>query len=143
MFSRTQYTVILTLAYMMGIIAFFKNYVIFFSILLGIVTISLLLKKKISNLFAVFLTGIFIFGITYTNHKMQTNDLLKSLAPTDATITGQIITIPSTTQQNKTKFFVNVSKIETKTANYKTKSNILFGIIVKKLQLYIEITKKW
>ena len=104
MLSKTQYTIILTLSYMLGIIAFFKNSPILFSIIIAIVTISLLLFKKISKMLAIFIVLIFIFGISYTNHKMKCDDLLQSLAPSDVTIIGRVTTIPSTAHSNKTKF---------------------------------------
>lgn len=138
MFSRTQHTILLTLAYMLGIIAFFKNYEFAFSLIIAIVTIYLFLSKKITNIFALVMVGVFISGGLYTNHKMKTDDLLKTLAPTDATITGFISTIPTTTHTNKTKFFVNVTNIETKNKSYKTKSKTYVTIEDKK-EKYKEI----
>lgn len=122
MFSKTQYTVILTLTYMLGIIAHFNKCEILFSFLLFFVTFFLLFTKKISKTFSLIIVSIFIFGNLYTCHKMKTDDLLKTLAPTEATIKGQVISIPTSSQTNKTKFFVQVNEIKTKKETYSTKS---------------------
>ena len=122
MFSKTQYTIILTLTYMLGIIAYFKQYEFLFSILLCFVTIYLLFTNKISKTFSIIMILVFVIGNTYTSNKMKKDDLLKTLAPADAVITGQVSSIPTTTHQNKTKFFLNATNIRIKDQNYQTKS---------------------
>lgn len=120
MFSKTQYTIILTLTYMLGIISHFKSCEILFSLLILLAISILLINKKFSKHFALTITIIFIIGNAYTNYKMKSSDTLTTIAPNDVTIHGQVISIPNSTYTNKTKFFVNVKKVETKNKTYKT-----------------------
>ena len=122
MLSKTQYTVIFTLMYMLGIIAFFKGCEILFSLLVLFVSFFLLLKHKISNLFALVMVCTFICGFLYTDYKMEPDDLLKSIAPTKAILQGKVISIPTGSHDDKTKFFVNVKEVKTFNNTFKTNS---------------------
>ncbi len=128
MLSKTHYTILHTLTYMLGIISYFKSCEILFSFLILFVTIFLILNKKISKIFALIMIFIFIAGNAYTNHKMKTNDLLTTLAPADVTIQGQVISIPNSTYSNKTKFFVNVKQVQIKNETFNTDSKTYITI---------------
>ena len=128
MLSKTQYTILFTIMYMLGIIAFFKECEVLFSILILFVTIFLLFKHKISKIFALIMVATFISGILYTDYKMKDDDLLKSVAPTDAILEGKVTSIPTGTHADKTKFFVAVSKVETNGTIFKTNSKTYITI---------------
>ena len=55
---------------------------------------------------------IFYFGIINTTSRLKATDELLNLAPINSTIYGKIISIPQYKNDDKTKFFFNVNKIE-------------------------------
>jgi len=122
MFKKTQYTVVLTLMYMLGIFSFFKECEIASSVIVFFVTIYLLLTGKIKKHYAIFMAAVFIFGITYTDSKMKQDDLLKSLAPAKVTLSGQVVSIPTSLNDDKTKFFLKVKHVDTGYEQYETTS---------------------
>ena len=120
MFRKTQYTALLTVMYMLGIFSFFKECEILFSIIVFFVTIYLLFTNKIKKHYAVICVLIFIFGISYADFKMKEEDFLNSIAPAEVTLVGQVASIPTSAQENKTKFFLNVKQVTTDYKLYET-----------------------
>ena len=59
---------------------------------------------------------------------MKDDDLLKTLAPADITLTGQVISIPTNNNEDKTKFFLNVKTASLKNKTYQTKSKTFVTI---------------
>lgn len=132
MFQKTQYTIVLTLMYMLGIFSFFKECEIWASIIVLFVTIYLLFTHKIKKFYVLLLVTIFIFGIFYTDYKMKEDDLLNSLAPAKVTLSGQVASIPTSLHSDRTKFFLNVKHVDTGFEQYETKSKTYVTISDKK-----------
>lgn len=128
MFKKTQYTVLLTLMYMLGIFSFFKECEILASVIVLFITTYLLFGNKIKKHYAITIALIFIFGIFYTDCKMKEDDLLKSIAPARAMLTGQVASIPTSAHEDKTKFFLNVKHADTGFEKYDTKSKTFVTI---------------
>lgn len=129
MFTKTQYTIILALFYMLGIVSFFRHCEFLMSILILIVTIYLLVSKKISNVFAIVMVLFFIFGDFYTNFKMKDDDLLKSIAPAEVTVIGTVSSIPTASYLDKTKFFLDVNYVRHYGDEYNTNSKVFVTIV--------------
>lgn len=128
MFKKTQYTVVLTLTYMLGIFSFFKECEIATSLAVFFVTIYLLFTNKIKKYYALIIAVVFILGLLYADFKMKEDDLLKSLAPVKVTLSGQVASIPTSMHKDKTKFFLNVSHADTGIEQYETKSKTFVTI---------------
>lgn len=122
MLKKTQCTILITLMYMLGIFSFFQNCELLISIIVFFVTIFLLLTKKAKSFLAISMTLSFIIGVIYTRAKINSDELLKSIAPTQATIIGKVVSIPTSTLEDKTKFFINVKSVNTKHDHYLTNS---------------------
>lgn len=128
MFKKTGYTILATTSYMLGILAFFKHAEAGMSILIALGILSLLFLKKINNIFAVFLAGAFIFGVAFTDYKMNSEDLLSSLAPANAEITGRVVSIPETAKADKVRFFLNAKHVKVYNDDYDTDTKVFVSI---------------
>lgn len=98
--------------YIIGLFAYFSGNSVVISFLLFIIGLFAVVKNYISPKLIVFWYFVFFFAFFNANFRMKNSDELYQTAPVDATIQGQIVSIPNGNSNNKTKFFFNVSKIE-------------------------------
>lgn len=107
------------LIYIMGLFAFFTENAVLVSFLLLILGIFAIIKNYLSPRLVLFWYFMFFFAFFNANLRIKNSDTLYQIAPQNATIQGQIVSIPTNGQTNakanaifgKTKFFVEVSKI--------------------------------
>ncbi len=97
--------------YIMGLWAYFGNFAILASLILLILGVFALIKNYLSPKLILFWYLIFFFGFFNASFKIKNSDALYQLAPQDATVIGQITSIPSSNADDKTKFFLDVSQI--------------------------------
>ena len=127
--NKQAKVIIISLMYTIGIISFL--YPAFYSLgILSIILCFFLYKKKflfsIKYFIAIILTY-FVGIINCANHLNYYDDLSSYCENTNVTLNAQVITIPSNSQENKTKFFAKVNSIEfddVKQDNLKAKTYI-------------------
>lgn len=104
--------------YIIGLFAYFTDNAVFIAFLLLILGIFAILKNYLSSKLVLFWYFMFFFAFFNASLKIKNSDALYQIAPQSATIQGQIVSIPTNGTLNKTKFFVEVSKV-----NYNNKVN--------------------
>ena len=123
--------------FMGGILSYFNNCAIHAAIIITFILISLNSCKLISFKYIILWSLIFYVGFFNAFLRIKTNDDLVKIAPQDAIIYGQIVSIPTGDTPDKNKFFletsnVNGNDIKAKTYVYMTSvskdfSNINIG----------------
>ncbi|MBR1776264.1 DNA internalization-related competence protein ComEC/Rec2 [bacterium] len=98
--------------YICGLFCSLSGNVITFSLILTIMAIHAILKGTFPIKIVLIWMLVFYFGMINTSLRLKDSDELLSIAPINATIYGKIISVPQTKDNNKTKFFFNLSKIE-------------------------------
>lgn len=96
--------------YIIGLGAYFSGYSILFSAILLILGIFAILKNYISPKLILFWYLTFFFAFFNASFRTKDFDMLYQIAPQQAKIEGQIVSIP-TEVNGKTKFLFNVYKI--------------------------------
>ncbi|MBQ9246092.1 DNA internalization-related competence protein ComEC/Rec2 [bacterium] len=99
--------------YILGIIAFFSNYLLLYSlIVLTLLTIGLL-KKKIKGIkyFLIF-SAIFLIGIFNSAANIKYDDELTSFSDSDVEVAAKVISIPTNNIENRTKFYAQVNSLK-------------------------------
>ena len=100
--------------YMLGIVAFFSNYFLLISSCLFITLFFLFFYKRLFS-FRFFIVLIVIFSIATLNSNLHLkyDDDLVAYANEYATVTAKVLTIPTNSHKDKTKFYAKVSSVET------------------------------
>ncbi len=111
---------ITALLFMIGILTYYYDYSILCASLISLVGIVAILKNYIPYRYIIFWIFIFYLGFFNAYFRIDTTDGLLQLAPTDAKIQGQVISIPETGSRNRTKFFFKVDKINNQQIHGKT-----------------------
>ena len=108
--------IIFSSLYILGIVAFFSNYIALISLTVIAILLFCFLHKKLfsSKIFLVFVC-IFFIGILNSNLNLKYDDDLVSYTDEYATVTAKVLTIPTNSNIDKTKFYAKVSDIETNT----------------------------
>lgn len=96
--------------YIIGLFAYFTDNAVVIALLITILGILAILKNYLSPKLVLFWTFVFFFAFFNASLRIKNSDALYQIAPQNAVIEGQIVSIPNTVN-NKTKFFFNVSKI--------------------------------
>lgn len=124
--EKTQKTILLSIYYALGLVAFFNGQIAILTVFLLLLTILLAEKKYISKGFSIALYIAFTIAIINANLQVKDTDTLEVYAPQNMTITGRILTIPTTNNADKTKFQLEVNNIkeefETQTKPVKAKT---------------------
>lgn len=109
--------------YILGLCAYFTNTAVLIAFLIMVLGIFAILKNYLSSKLVLFWYFMFFFAFFNANLRIKNSDVLYQIAPQNATILGQIVSIP-TDNNGKIKFFLNVSKIyyEGKVENIKAKT---------------------
>ena len=97
--------------YIAGLLAYFEESAIVILAILVAGFVVAIVKNYISP--KIILLWLFMFFFAYFNADLRINDsdYLYKVAPKDVVIKGQIVSIPDTGFENKTRFFFNVSDI--------------------------------
>ena len=102
--------------YILGIIAFFSNYFLLISsFILLTLTLLFVWKKLFSFKYFAVLISIFFIAILNSNSNLKYDDDLSGYADEFATITAKVLSIPTNSHQDKTKFYAKVITVETNT----------------------------
>lgn len=96
--------------YIVGLWAYFNGTAVVMAGLIMLLSIFAILKNYLSPRLVLFWYFMFFFAFFNASLKIKNSDALYQIAPQNAIIQGQIISIPNTVN-DKTKFFFNVSKI--------------------------------
>lgn len=125
---------ITSVIYIMGLFAYFTDSGIISALLLLLLAVFAISKNYLSPKMVLFWYFIFFFGFFNASLRIKNSDVLYQIAPQEATIQGQIVSIPSSNDNEKTKFFVEVSKISYlgKTENIKAKTLVTVYSTYKK-----------
>lgn len=105
---------------MTGILAYFNDSGLLCALFLSITSIFLIAKNYVSLKYILFWIIIFYIGFFNAYFRIHTTDSLLALAPADAKIQGQIISIPDKSSDEKIKFFFDVYSINGKEIKGKT-----------------------
>lgn len=98
--------------YIAGLCAYFTNTAVLTAFLIMVFGIWAILKNYLSPKLVLFWYFMFFFAFFNANLRMKNFDALYQIAPQNAEIQGQIVSIPSNNGEFKTKFFLDVSKID-------------------------------
>lgn len=118
--NKNSVMFITTIIFMAGVLSFFNDNAIISSAIITVLGVILLFKNYASFKYVIFWILMFYLGFFISLFKIHSTDSLLPLAPDDAVITGQIISIPNSNVKEKTKFFVNINKIDNKEIKAKT-----------------------
>ena len=117
--SKNAVMFITSIIFMAGILSYFNSCEIVVATILSLLGILAIYQNKLSPKYVLFWILIFYIGFFNASLRINTTDDLYTLSPIDATIQGQIVSIPDTTN-NKTKFFVEVDSINKSKIKAKT-----------------------
>lgn len=98
--------------YIVGLFAYFADKALIVAFLLFVLGVFAILKNYLSPKLVLFWYFMFFFGFFNTSLRIKNTDALYQIAPQNAVIQGQIVSIPVNNTGFKTKFFVDVSKID-------------------------------
>lgn len=104
---------ITALMYISGIFAYFTNLSIVICLILSILGVIGIFKNFISPKLVLFWIFIFYFAFINCTLRIKNSDDLVNLAPSESTLTGQIVSIPNSNFADKTKFFFQTDKGKT------------------------------
>ncbi len=106
--------------FMAGILAFFNNCILPLAFIVTVILSVLLIRKSVHFKYILLWGFIFYFGFFNTSLRIHSKDALVEFVPSDAVLTGRIISIPTGGDKEKTKFFFKVSKVNDEKVNAKT-----------------------
>ena len=109
-----------TMFFMLGILAFFNNCAIPVAFFVTVLLFVFLLKKLVPYKYILLWGLIFYFSFFYTSMRIHSMDSLVSYAPSEAVLTGRIVSIPTSNDKFKTKFFFDVLAIDNTQLQAKT-----------------------
>lgn len=112
--------------YIVGLFAYFADFPIFAAFALLVLGVFVIVKNYLSPKLVLFWYFVFFFAFFNASLRIKNTDTLYQLSPQEATITGQIVSIPTSNADDKTKFFLEASKISYagKSINIKAKTYV-------------------
>lgn len=113
-----------SLIYILGLCAYFSGHALVMAFLVMVFGIFAILKNYLSPKLVLFWYFMFFFAFFNASLRIKNTDVLYQIAPQNAIIYGQIVSIPNSSVSDKTKFFFDVSKVSygEKTENIKAKT---------------------
>ncbi len=117
--QKTTLTIFISSFYIAGIIAYLHNSVIIFAFAALIVLSACILKDFIKPGYALIIYLSFAAAIVNCSIQINEKDALYELAPAQGTITGTVISIPTTNYDNKTKFYLKADTAKINNKEYK------------------------
>lgn len=127
--------------YILGLYSYFSGNVIVVAFLTMVIGVFAILRNYLSPKLVLFWYFMFFFAFFNASLRIKDTDYLHQIAPQDATIQGQIISIPTETG-NKTKFFFEVSQIEYNSEIKNIKAKTLVNVYLNNKKLNIGDTYK-
>lgn len=114
--NKQAKTIIFSVLYILGIIVFYSNYFVIISAFVFATLLFLFFYKKLFSLrlFSIYIV-IFLFGILNSSINLKYDDDLVPYADSNATVTAKVLTIPTNSNLDKTKFYAKAVSIETNT----------------------------
>ena len=111
---QKRYKVILfVLCYSLGLFAVLSDLAVACSCVLFLLLIFLLLRKIITDRFAVILFLIFAVGFFNCSLRLKDSDLLSTYAPAnEVKVTGKVTSLPVSASDDLTKFILDAEKFE-------------------------------
>ncbi len=116
-----------TIVYVLGLFAYFSDKPIVLASIFTVSAIVLLIKEFSYKVILVWV-AVFYFGFLSANYRIKNYDELFKLAPADAVITGQIVSVPNSSMKNNTKFFFQTEKVTSNGTTYNINNKTLVGI---------------
>ena len=110
--SKEAKIILFSCFYMIGILTFFSDFILPLSIIIFACLIVFMYREKLSPVFTIILCLIFLIGVINTNANIKYYDDLSAYTNNDVTLTANVLTIPSNSDKNKTKFYAKVSEIQ-------------------------------
>lgn len=98
------------ISYVLGLFAYFTERPIWFGFIFTILSLLLILKKIPYKIVLIWII-IFYIGFLNASLRIKNYDTLFKLAPANATIYGQIISVPNGSSKSNSKFFFKVKNI--------------------------------
>lgn len=129
--------------YILGLCAYFTETAVLMAAVIMLVGIFAILKNYLSPKLVLFWYFMFFFGFFNASFRIKNTDVLYQIAPQNATIKGQIVSIPN--GDLKKRFFMNVSEVDYngKIEHVKAKTLVsVFSINKKETNLNIGDTYK-
>lgn len=117
--------------YIAGLCAYFTNSGFLTAFLLLIIGLLLILKNHLPPKLVLFWYFMFFFAFFNASLRIKNSDTLYQIAPQNAEIQGQIVSIPTNSNKFKTKFFFNVSQINYNDKIVKVKAKTLVNVYSK------------
>lgn len=96
---------------MLGIITFFSNNILPLSLFLFVIILICAYKNIISSKFGIIIILIFSIGIINTYSHIKYFDDLSSYTDNNVTVNAQVVSIPTNSDLDKTKFYAQVNSI--------------------------------
>lgn len=118
--SKNAIMFITTIIFMVGILSYFNNFAVQASVIITLTALVILLKKYISFKYVLLWIFVFYFGFFNAYLRIKPSDKLLEIAPQNALIKGQIVSIPNSSTDDKTKFFFQVKELNDEKINGKT-----------------------
>ena len=109
--SKQKILTIISIIYIITICAFFGELVLPATSILFLTLSVLTYMKKISSKFYLVSLLIILIAVINCSLRIKTHDELISYAPSNSTITARVISIPTTNNIEKTKFYADVKTI--------------------------------
>ena len=100
-----------TVSYVLGLFAYFTDKPVLFAGIFTIFSVILLLKD-IPKKYILIWISIFYFAFFNADFRIKNIDNLFKLAPSDALISGQIVSVPNGNNKNNSKFFFKVNNVK-------------------------------
>ena len=117
----------LTISYVLGLFAYFTDKPVLFAGIFTLASLVLLLKEFSPKIVMVWIT-VFYIGFLNATLRIKNFDELFKLAPCNAVITGQIVSVPNSNIKNNTKFFLKTEKVVANGVEYNLHNKTLVGI---------------
>ncbi len=110
--------------FMAGILSYFNDYAIQVSVVVTVILFIFAINKYLSYKYILLWVFVFYFGFFNASLRIKDSDVLTTMAPTDAVVTGRIVSIPTGNKENKNQFFMHINNINGENIDAKTIVNI-------------------
>ena len=119
--------------YIIGLFAYFMNFAVLGAFILLVLGIFAIVKNYLSPKLVLFWYLLFFFAFFNASFRIKNSDALYQIAPQDVVLQGQITSIPSASQNDKTKFFLDVSQVIEDNKSQTVKAKTYVTLSTKKL----------
>lgn len=117
--------------YIVGLFAYFSGDAVWIALLILILGVFAIAKNYLSPKLVLFWYLMFFFAFFNASLRIKDYDMLYQIAPQDAVIQGRIVSIPSSTTKNKTRFLTEVSQISYMGKTQEIKAKTLVTVFSK------------